>query len=184
MYWLCFRRCYGSLLNALHLWKNVVPGFTDDQWIQNFLMSRETFQYICHCLKPALDKMDTNYRLSVPLQKGVAVAMWKLATNAEYRSVAHLFGVGISTACDCVKDFCSSVETILLPEVIQSPNAEKLNELFLYFKQRWGLTQCVGAIDDSHIPILAPKEYHTEYFNRKGWYSVVLLAVVDGKGLF
>ncbi len=120
----------------------------------------------------------------MPLQKRVAVAVWKLATNAEYRSVAHLFGVGISTACDCVKDFCSSVETILLPEVIQMPNAEKLKELSLYFEQRWGVTPMCGAIDGSHIPILAPQEYHTEYFNRKGWYSIVLQAVVDGKGLF
>lgn len=110
------------------------------------LLNVQTFQYICRCLKPALDKMDTNYHLSVLLQKRVAVAVWKLATKAEYRSVAHLFGVGISTACDCVKDFCSSVETILLPEVIQMPNAEKLKELSLYFEQRWGLPQCVGLL--------------------------------------
>ncbi|XP_016418989.1 putative nuclease HARBI1 [Sinocyclocheilus rhinocerous] len=128
--------------------------------------------------------MDTNYRVSVPLQKRVAIVLWKLATNSEYRSVSHLFGVGISTACDCVKDFCSSVENILLPEVITIPQAEKLKELSLNFEQRWGLPQCVGAIDGSHIPILAPQEYHTEYFNRKRWYSIVLQAVVDAKGLF
>lgn len=165
-------------------WQTVVPSFTDDQWMQNFRMSRETFQYICRRLKPALEKMDTNYRIAVPLQKRVAVALWKLATNAEYRSVSHLFGVGISTACDCLKEFCSSVEEILLPEIIQMPNAEKLKELALYFDQKWGLPQCVGAIDGSHIPIMAPREYHTEFFNRKGWYSIVLQAVVDGRGLF
>ncbi|XP_030621103.1 protein ANTAGONIST OF LIKE HETEROCHROMATIN PROTEIN 1 [Chanos chanos] len=147
-------------------------------------MSRETFQYICRRLKPALEKMDTNYRVSVPLQKRVAVALWKLATNAEYRTVSHLFGVGISTACDCVKESCSSVEEILLPETIQMPNTEKLKEMALYFEHRWGLPQCVGAIDGSHIPLVAPQEYHTEYFNRKGWYSIVLQAVVDGRGLF
>ncbi len=110
----------------------------------------ETFDYICHRLKPALEKLDTNYRVSVPLQKRVAIALWKLATNSEYRSVSHLFGVGNSTACDCVKDFCSSVEYILLPEVITIPQTEKLKELSLNFEQRWGLPQCVGAIDGSY----------------------------------
>uniref|UniRef100_A0A672R782 DDE Tnp4 domain-containing protein n=1 Tax=Sinocyclocheilus grahami TaxID=75366 RepID=A0A672R782_SINGR len=130
------------------------------------------------------NRIDDWWKIVVPETFQVAVAVWKLATNAEYRSVAHLFGVGITTACDCDKDFCSSVETILLPEFIHMPNAEKLKELSLYFEQRWGLPQCVGAINGSHIPILAPQEFHREYFNRKGWYSIVLQAVVDGKGLF
>ncbi|XP_051556508.1 uncharacterized protein LOC127442481 [Myxocyprinus asiaticus] len=165
-------------------WKTVVPSFTDHQWIENFRMSKETFQYICRRVQPAMEKMDTRYRLSVPLQKRVAVALWKLATNAEYRTVAHLFGVGIATACDCVRDFCSSVLEILMPEVIQVPTAEKLNEMTLYFEQRWGLPQCVGSIGSSHIPILAPLEFHTEYINRKGWCSILLQTVVDGNGLF
>lgn len=64
------------------------------------------------------------------------------------------------------------------------PNAEKMKELSLYFEQRRGLPQCVEAIDGSHIPIVAPQEYHTEYFNRKGWYSIVFQAVVDGKVVY
>ncbi|KAA8578711.1 hypothetical protein FQN60_009233, partial [Etheostoma spectabile] len=53
-----------------------------------------------------------------------------------------------------------------------------------YTESRWGIPQCVGAIDGSHIPIIAPQEYHCEYFNRKGWHSIILQGVVDGKGLF
>jgi len=42
----------------------------------------------------------------------------------------------------------------------------------------------VGAIDGSHIPIIAPENYPRDYFNRKGWHSIVLQVVGDGKGLF
>ena len=53
-----------------------------------------------------------------------------------------------------------------------------------YIEQKWGLPQCVGSIDGSHIPIIAPQECHVDYFNRKGWHSIILQGVVDGKGLF
>ena len=39
--------------------------------------------------------------------------------------------------------------------------------------------QCVGAIDGSHIPIAGTAMNHTDYYNRKGWYSVILQGVVD-----
>ncbi|KAL2084547.1 hypothetical protein ACEWY4_020065 [Coilia grayii] len=147
-------------------------------------MSRETFQYLCSRVQPVMEKQDTTFRLCVPLQQRVAIALWKLATNSDYRSIGHLFGVSRSTACKCLKDFCSAVEDVLMPEVIKTPVASTLREMADYFENRWGLPQCVGAIDGSHIPILAPQEYHTEYFNRKGWYSIILHAVIDGKGLF
>ena len=33
-------------------------------------------------------------------------------------------------------------------------------------------------------PMIAPEEYPRYYFNRKGWPSIVLQYIVDGKGLF
>lgn len=37
-----------------------------------------------------------------------------------------------------------------------------------YNESRWGLPQCVDAIDGSHIPISAPQHYYTDYLKRKG----------------
>ena len=38
---------------------------------------------------------------------------------------------------------------------------------------------CGGAIDGSHIPIIAPHEFHTDYFNREGFHSIIIQAMVD-----
>lgn len=42
----------------------------------------------------------------------------------------------------------------------------------------------VGAIDGSHIPIIAPKTNHASYVNRKGYHSILLQAVCDDKKFF
>ncbi|XP_069784397.1 uncharacterized protein [Narcine bancroftii] len=43
---------------------------------------------------------------------------------------------------------------------------------------------CAGAINGSHIPIIAPSVDATAYYNCKGWHSVVLQAVVDHRFWF
>ncbi|XP_036322169.1 uncharacterized protein LOC118736184 [Rhagoletis pomonella] len=47
-----------------------------------------------------------------------------------------------------------------------------------------GYPQCIGAIDGCHIEIHPKKEEAIDYHNYKGWYSVVLLALVDAKYRF
>ncbi len=116
----------------------------------------------------------------MPLRKWVAIALWKLATGGEYRSVSHIFGVGLTTVFNCVKDFCDTVNKVLLPVHIKFPDARKLVEMASFFEQRWRVPQCVGVIDGSHIPIIAPTEYPRDFFNRKGWHSIILQAVVSG----
>ena len=43
---------------------------------------------------------------------------------------------------------------------------------------------CAGAIDGTHIPIVAPSECHAEYVNRKGYHSIIMQAVVECKYLY
>ena len=42
------------------------------------------------------------------------------------------------------------------------------------------IPNCVGTIDGSHIRIIRPNNYSTDYYNFKGYYSVLLQAVCDG----
>ncbi|XP_051996795.1 uncharacterized protein zgc:113227 isoform X1 [Xyrauchen texanus] len=165
-------------------WDTVVPEFSPKQFIQNFKVSRGSFDYIYCRLKHAMERRNTNFRLCIPVRKRIAIALWKLATGNEYKSASQLFGVGVSTVFNCVQDFCNGIIKVLLPVHIKFPDSRKLVEMADCFEDRWKVPQCVGVIDGSHIPIIAPEENPRDYFNKKGWHSIVIQAVVDGEGLF
>ncbi|KAL1443234.1 hypothetical protein MTO96_046058 [Rhipicephalus appendiculatus] len=44
--------------------------------------------------------------------------------------------------------------------------------------------QVVGALDGCHFPVSPPKEFASDYYNYKGWYSIVLPALVDHRYRF
>ena len=64
------------------------------------------------------------------------------------------------------------------------PTGNSLAGVVQGFRKKWNVPQCAGAIDGSHIPVRPPACNHTDYYNRKGWYSVILQAVVDHDYLF
>ncbi|KAG8235858.1 hypothetical protein J437_LFUL013942 [Ladona fulva] len=47
------------------------------------------------------------------------------------------------------------------------------------YQNVWNFPNCLGAIDGKHIILQCPMNTCTEFFNYKGTFSVVLLAVVD-----
>ena len=42
----------------------------------------------------------------------------------------------------------------------------------------------MGAVDGSHIPITRPVHNQADYYNRKGFHSIILQAVVDYRYMF
>ena len=105
-------------------------------------------------------------RRSISVERRVAITIWCLATPAEYRTVAHLFGVARrSTVCEIVHTTCTAIAERLLSTYISW-----LDNVVDNFMTKWGVPQCVVAIDGCHIPIAAPIDNHTDYYNRKGWY--------------
>ena len=163
-----------------HWWNGVLSGcYGDDWWRENLRMTRETFYFVCDKLRPLISRTATRMRLPVSVEMRVAITIWKLGTNIEYRTLGALCGLGRSTVGELVLDTCSFIVCHLMPAYVRVPDHHDLKVVMDGFENRWGFPQTVGAIDGSHIPILKPQESASDYYNRKGFYSIIMQAVVD-----
>ena len=102
------------------------------------------------------------------MEKRVAVTIWRLATNVEYHSIGHLFGISRASVCCIVQEVCKEIIHVLMPRYIKWPEGDRMQEVIDVFEHKWGYPQCCGAIDGSHIPIIAPKQFHTNYLKPQG----------------
>ena len=76
----------------------VLQTFTDEQWVENFRITRQTFNKVCRVLEPDLSPMENTVRDALDVQKQVALMNYWLATPTEYRTFGNLFGLAKSTA--------------------------------------------------------------------------------------
>lgn len=71
--------------------RSAMPRFTSHENYQRmFKMDARTFEWFCEQVGPFVEKMNTNYKKSIPVTKRVAVALFRLATGANYLTVYNL----------------------------------------------------------------------------------------------
>ncbi|XP_075754878.1 uncharacterized protein LOC142818522 [Pelodiscus sinensis] len=115
-------------------------------------------------------------RPAIPLQKHVAIALWKLSTPDSYRSVRNQFSVGKSAVEVVLMQVVKTINWMLLHRVVRLTNLDAVNQWF----GALSFPNCIdGTIDGTHIPIRAPEHQASQYINRKGYFSVLLQAISD-----
>ena len=73
-------------------------------------------------------------RKAITVEKRVAIALWRLATNCEFRTIAHLFGVSHSFACLIVQEVSQLIVDILMLKFIKKPKGNQLKEIVQVFE--------------------------------------------------
>ena len=99
-------------------------------------MTHETFDILCGELRPYLERENTHFRRPVSVETRVAVTIWRLATNVEYRTIAQLFGLGRSTVGEIVLETCEVIAEQLLPKYVHVPSDNRLREIVDGFRLR------------------------------------------------
>ena len=172
--WLLQREERGAYHNIMvELYATDIPGFT------NYMrMTPEFFEMIKTRLEPRLARQATNYR--APISVGE-----KLATGESYTSLSCQFRVGRSTISKFLPEVCMAIQDEFTREYLRCPTTpDEWKELERKFRIRWNVPHTLGALDGKHVALKKPKNSGALYHNYKGFFSIVMLALVDGQYKF
>ena len=115
-------------------------------------------------------KLEVELKLEVTLR----------STGESYTSLQYHWRIGRTTICKFVPQVCKAILKEFQQEYLVCPtDPDYWKKIEERFRNRWNVPHAVGALDGKSIAIKKPKKSGSEYFNYKGYFSLVLLALVD-----
>lgn len=103
-----------------------------------------------------------------------------LATGETFTSLASQYRVGVTTVSRIVLEVCTAIWTTMQEEYMAMPrSAKEWKAIANNFEEQWNYPHCIGAVDGKHVTIQSPANSGTLFFNYKGTFSIVLMAMVD-----
>ena len=179
--WLLQREERGAYHNIMaDLYATDIPGFT------NYMrMAPEFFEMIKTRLEPHLARQATNYRAPISVGEKLALTIRYLATGESYTSLSCQFRVGRSTISKFIPEVCRAIQDEFTREYLKCPTTpDQWKEVEREFRIRWNVPHALGALDGKHVALKKPKNTGALYHNYKGFFSIVMLALVDGQYKF
>lgn len=107
-----------------------------------------------------------------------------LATGESLHSLQFQFRISVSEISNIIKHTLAALRKSLVPLMLPPLTQQDLEEKAKEFALKWDFPNCSGAIDGKHIRIMCPNNSSSLFYNYKGFFSVVLLAVVDANYKF
>ena len=148
----------------------------DSWWREHFRVNRGTFTKIVEIARPHMQTEDSRLRRATSVEKKVAAALWRLANGHSYRTIGITLGMGTSSAMKYTHDFCVLCDA--RKKFIRLPSSSELPHIIQKFGLRSKISNVIAAVDDSHIPVLAPIRNKEDYFDRKHRYSILMQGLV------
>nr|CAH7755884.1 unnamed protein product [Callosobruchus chinensis] len=149
-----------------------------------FRMTKTEFYYLLSLVGPKIEKRSTQLRESIPSEIRLAVCLRYLATGSSCRSLGFSYRIGFSTVGAIVRECCEEIWKTLQPIYMTEPNEGQWEQVAKDFEDKWNYPHCIGALDGKHVQIRCPAGAGSLYYNYKGTYSIVLMALVDANYKF
>ncbi|XP_039303003.1 protein ALP1-like [Solenopsis invicta] len=142
----------------------------------------EQYEILLRLVTPYLRKH--SIRKSFSPHARLAVTLTYLAQGDTVQSKHLEFRMGKSTVYKIIYEVCQAIWLALQPIVLPTLNAEKWKKISEDFFLKWQFPNCIGALDGRHMEIQTPPNSGSYFYNYKGYFSIVLLAMCDANYKF
>ncbi|XP_071051271.1 putative nuclease HARBI1 [Onthophagus taurus] len=172
--WLKKRKQYShaNLLNELRL-------EVDDY--RNYLrMDENTYIELLHLVTPLIEKEDTIMRKAISPHERLSTTLRFLASGRCFEDLKFSAIISPQSLGKIIPDTCAAICQVLSKDYISFPTTEsQWIQIAREFQEKWQFPHCLGAVDGKHTRIARPANSGSFFYNYKGFYSIVLLGIVN-----
>jgi hypothetical protein len=174
--WLLRRPLYGQYEQLM-----VELAAEDQAAFKNFQrVDPEMFAELLDRIAPRIQRQNTNMRQALSPGLRLAVTLRYLASGNSYMSLQYGFRIANNTISKIIPEVCEAIISEYENELMSCPTEPtKWKEVAEGFSSRWNFHNTIGALDGKHIALKCPPGTGSMYYNYKGFYSIVLMALVD-----
>ena len=147
---------------------------------QQLRMNRATFNTVLNILGPRIVRENSRFRACLCPAKILAIGLYRLAHGNSYLTIGPAFNVGKSAVIEAVQDVVGALYELRDDQIKFLENLAEITTLIQSFEELSVLPNIVGAIDNSHVRIKAPKDSAADYFSLYQQHDFIIQAVVDG----
>ncbi|XP_072171472.1 uncharacterized protein [Diadema setosum] len=142
-------------------------------------MPPELYDEILERVRGRIRRQYTWYR--EPLEEGLKLAatLRHLVSGTKYSDMQYGWRVPDNTLSVVAREVCQAICDEYADEVMTAPSTpDGWKQLAGGFYKRWNFPHCVAAIDGKHVPIRKPPLSGSLCCNYKGFFSIILLAII------
>ena len=132
-----------------------------------------------------IDHLTCRSRDTISPAERIVLTLHYLSTGDSQQLQSFAFRIGRSTVCHIIQETCEGIWKALHAVYLKCPQShDEWKAITEDFETEWNFPYCLGALDGKHIAIDCPKNGGSNYFNYKGFNSMVLMAICDSKYCF
>ncbi|KAK4325877.1 hypothetical protein Pmani_003581 [Petrolisthes manimaculis] len=124
-------------------------------------------------------------RESVSAGERLTLTLRYLATGETQVSLACQFRISHNLISAIIPEVCRAIYQVLKDEYVKLPSTEEEWRAIAhgYFAE-WNYPLCLGALDGKRILICKPPNSGSDYYDYKGHFSLIMMALVDASYKF